>query len=49
LIAGMASLAWATAYTDVAFLWHNVIGVVAVVTAGGAVSLFDPATKRTAR
>jgi len=39
LIAGMASVAWAANFTSVAFLWHNVIGAVAVVMAGMAVSL----------
>ena len=34
----MASVAWAATYTDVAFLWHNVIGVAAVIAAGLAVS-----------
>jgi Na+/proline symporter len=41
LIAGMASVAWAATFTDVAFLWHNVIGVVASVVAGLAVSAVD--------
>jgi SSS family transporter len=41
LIAGMASVAWAASYTDVAFLWHNVIGVVAVIIAGLAVSALE--------
>ncbi|MGE0706281.1 MAG: sodium:solute symporter [Vicinamibacterales bacterium] len=48
LIAGMISVAWAANYTNVAFLWHNVIGVVAVVAAGVVVSLFDPARQRPA-
>ena len=39
LIAGMASVAWAARFTTVAFLWHNVIGAVAVVIVGMAVSL----------
>jgi SSS family solute:Na+ symporter len=39
LIAGMASVAWAASFTTVAFLWHNVIGALAVVIAGMAVSL----------
>jgi Na+/proline symporter len=43
LIAGMASVGWAASFTNVAFLWHNVIGVVAAVTVGLAVSLVDPA------
>ena len=43
LIAGMASVAWFAKYTDVAFLWHNVIGVVAAVVVGLAVSVVDPA------
>jgi solute:Na+ symporter, SSS family len=42
LIAGMASVAWFAAYTPVAFLWHNVIGAVAVVVVGLAVSLVMP-------
>jgi Na+/proline symporter len=45
LIAGMASVALAAKYTDVAFLWHNVIGVVAAVVAGLAVSAVDPARR----
>jgi len=43
LIAGMTAVAWAAAFTNVAFLWHNVIGVVAAVAVGLAVSLVDPA------
>jgi solute:Na+ symporter, SSS family len=46
LIAGMASVAWAASFTNVAFLWHNVIGVVAAVSVGLAVSLVDPARQR---
>ena len=38
LIAGMGAVAWAASYTDVAFLWHNVIGAVVVVVVGMAVS-----------
>jgi Na+/proline symporter len=38
LIAGMASVAWAATFTQVAFLWHNVIGAVAVVIVGLLVS-----------
>jgi SSS family solute:Na+ symporter len=38
LIAGMATVAWAASATNVAFLWHNVIGAVAVVIVGLAVS-----------
>ena len=38
LIAGMAAVAWAASATNVAFLWHNVIGAVAVVIVGLAVS-----------
>jgi Na+/proline symporter len=43
LIGGMAAVAWAAAFTDVAFLWHNVIGVVAAVAVGLAISAVDPA------
>jgi len=38
LLAGMASVAAAAAFTSVAFLWHNVIGAVVVVVVGLAVS-----------
>jgi len=31
-------VAWAAAFTNVAFLWHNVIGAVTVVAVGGAIS-----------
>ena len=34
LLAGMGSVAYAATYTKVAFLWHNVIGAVAVVVVG---------------
>jgi Na+/proline symporter len=49
LIAGMASVAWAARFTDVAFLWHNVIGAVVVVVVGIAVSAIDPASRTAAR
>jgi solute:Na+ symporter, SSS family len=49
LIAGMASVAWAASFTNVAFLWHNVIGVVSAVVAGLAVSLIDPARGSTVK
>jgi len=39
LLGGMAAVAWAASATNVAFLWHNVIGAVAVVVVGMAVSL----------
>ena len=42
LIAGMSAVAWFATFTPVAFLWHNVIGAVAVVIVGLAVSLFLP-------
>ena len=42
LIAGMASVAWAASATTVAFLWHNVIGAVAVVVVGLFVSAITP-------
>jgi SSS family transporter len=38
LVAGMAAVAWAASATNVAFLWHNVIGAVTVVVVGLAVS-----------
>jgi Na+/proline symporter len=41
LIAGMGAVAVAATQTNVAFLWHNVIGAVAVVIVGLAVSLIS--------
>jgi Na+/proline symporter len=38
LAAGMGSVAWAASFTKLAFLWHNVVGAVAVVAVGLAVS-----------
>ena len=46
LITGMASVAWAASFTNVAFLWHNVIGAVVVVIVGLAVSGVDRQTRR---
>ena len=40
LIAGMTCVGLAAKFTDVAFLWHNVTGAVAVVIVGLIVSLF---------
>jgi solute:Na+ symporter, SSS family len=45
LVAGMASVAWVASTTNIAFLWHNVVGAVAVVAAGMLVSLLNPAKK----
>jgi solute:Na+ symporter, SSS family len=42
LCAGMASVAWAASFTQLAFLWHNVIGAAAVVVVGMIVSLVEP-------
>jgi solute:Na+ symporter, SSS family len=41
LIAGMASVALVASFTDVAFLWHNVVGAVVVVAAGVVVSAIE--------
>jgi SSS family solute:Na+ symporter len=46
LIAGMASVAWFASFTRVAFLWHNVIGAVAVLVVGLIVSALDPRRPR---
>ena len=48
LIAGMTSVGWTASYTKVAFLWHNVIGAVAVVVVGLLVSVIDLGRRRTA-
>ena len=42
LLAGMGSVAWAATFTNVAFLWHNVIGAVVVVAVGLAISAAAP-------
>jgi Na+/proline symporter len=39
LVAGMGAVAWTAAFTNVAFLWHNVIGAVVVVIVGMAISI----------
>jgi Na+/proline symporter len=43
LIAGMGSVAWFFFYTNVAFLWHNLIGAVGVVVVGVLVSALERA------
>ena len=48
LVAGMGAVAWFNFNTDVAFLWHNVIGAVTVVLVGLAVSAVDPMRKKVA-
>ena len=48
LIVGMATVAWFTVFSSVAFLWHNVIGAVVVVVVGLLVSMFDTPGKVTA-
>ncbi len=45
LLAGMAAVAWAASFTNLAFLWHNVVGAVAVVVVGLTVSLLAPDRK----
>ena len=45
LIAGMASVAWVTRFTNIAFLWHNVVGAVVVVAVGLLVSLMTRAAR----
>jgi Na+/proline symporter len=41
LLGGMATVATVAFTTDIAFLWHNVVGVVAVLAVGGTVSALD--------
>jgi Na+/proline symporter len=48
LIAGMGAVAWFNFNTNVAFLWHNVIGAVTVVLVGVLVSAVDPARQKPA-
>jgi SSS family transporter len=42
LLAGMAAVAAVAAWTNVAFLWHNVVGAAVVVATGSAISLVFP-------
>jgi len=46
LLAGMSSVAALTAFTTVAYLWHNLIAAVAVVVVGMIVSAIDPFARR---
>jgi Na+/proline symporter len=46
LAAGMGSVAWVATFTNVAFLWQNVVGAVVVLVVGSAVSLVDRAARR---
>jgi len=41
LLAGMATVAAVAFTTNIAFLWHNVVGVAAVLGVGLAVSALD--------
>ena len=45
LIAGMGSVAWVATFTNVAFLWQNVVGALAVVIVGLLVSAIDRAIR----
>jgi Na+/proline symporter len=42
LIAGMAAVAAVNAYTNIEFLWHNIVGAVTVFVVGMLVSAVDP-------
>ena len=41
LLAGIAAVALVARYSSIAFLWHNVVGVVAVVSVGMLISLLE--------
>jgi Na+/proline symporter len=47
LLAGMSSVACAAAFTTIAFLWHNVVGAVAVVIVGLIVSSVETRLRST--
>jgi Na+/proline symporter len=49
LIAGMSAVAWTASSTNVAFLWHNVIGAVTVVIVGAVVSVLFSGADRSSR
>ncbi|MDP1570109.1 MAG: sodium:solute symporter [Vicinamibacterales bacterium] len=42
LLGGMAAVGYVASSTDIAFLWHNVVGAVAVCVIGMTVSLLTP-------
>jgi Na+/proline symporter len=42
LIAGMAAVALVATFSSISFLWHNVVGVVVVVTVGMLLSYTEP-------
>jgi SSS family solute:Na+ symporter len=46
LVAGMAAVAWFTAFSTIAFLWHNVVGTAAVVVVGSITSELDRVRSR---
>ena len=46
LLAGMTCVGLVATYTKIAFLWHNLIGAVAVVIVGMIVSALEPASRR---
>jgi solute:Na+ symporter, SSS family len=46
LLAGMAAVAAVATYTNIAFLWHNVVGAVVVVAVGLVISPVLPRTPR---
>ena len=47
LVAGMGSVAWVASFTNIAFLWQNVVGAVAVVIVGVIVSAIERTIRRT--
>jgi Na+/proline symporter len=49
LLAGMAAVALVARYSSIAFLWHNVVGVVVVVSVGMLLSYTERPTARSAR
>ncbi len=48
LLAGMAAVALVARYSSISFLWHNVVGAVAVVAIGMVISLLDQSSARRA-
>ena len=48
LLAGMAAVATVASTTDISFLWHNVVGVVAVAVVGSVISVLDRAPQGSA-
>lgn len=46
MLAGFATVLWAAAFTEISYLWYNVVGAFVVIAVGLAVSVVNPASRR---